>query len=109
MTVIEALERLVQSMNEIYGNSLKEVILYGSNARGTDTDESDVDIALLIYPGTCKEQFDRMIECVSELELLCDKVLSVIPIDYSKFAEWENILPYYMNIRKEGIVLWQAA
>ena len=109
MTVNEALKSLVASMKQIYGDALKEIILYGSTARGTDTQESDLDIALIIYPGTCRDQFNRMIESVAELEIMCDKVLSVIPIDYSKFAEWEDILPYYRNIRKEGLILWQAA
>jgi len=30
-------------------------------------------------------------------------------IDYDKFAEWKDILPFYKNIQKDGIVLWQAA
>ena len=109
MTLSDALNHLVRAMKEVYGDMLAEIILYGSVARGTGTDESDVDIALLLYPGTGKEQFRQMINRVSALELMCDKVLSVVPIDYARFLDWENTLPYYSNIRKEGIVLWQAA
>ena len=109
MTVQEALLQLVPEMQNIYGASLKAIVLYGSVARGTDTPESDVDIALLLLPGTDREQFDRMIRCVAGLELACDRVLSVTPVDAERFREWEDVLPYYRNIRKEGIVLWQAA
>ena len=109
MTLSEALRRLVESMEEIYGDALEEIILYGSVARGTDTTESDVDVALLLYPGTNKDQFNRMIASVSYLELSCDRVLSVVPIDYTRFTEWENTLPYYKNIRKDGVILWPAA
>ena len=43
------------------------------------------------------------------LELEYGKVLSVLCIDYDKFAEWKDVLPFYKNIRKDGVVLWQAA
>ena len=35
---------LVALLKEVYSNKLKTVILYGSTARGTDTDESDIDV-----------------------------------------------------------------
>ncbi len=48
-------------------------------------------------------------ELVVDLELEYDKVLSVLLIDYNKFTEWENVMPFYKNVKKEGIVLWPAA
>lgn len=48
-------------------------------------------------------------ELVVDLELEYDKVLSVLLIDYDKFTEWENVMPFYKNVKKEGIVLWPAA
>ena len=49
-----------------------------------------------------------MISCVASSELKCDKVLSVIDIDYEKFNKWKNHLPFYKNICKDGIVLWKS-
>ena len=37
----------VTAVKKIYGNHLKQVILYGSYARGDYTKDSDVDIMLL--------------------------------------------------------------
>ena len=48
-------------------------------------------------------------EVVVDLELECGRVLSVLCIDYDKFAEWKDIIPFYKNIRKDSVVLWQAA
>ena len=48
-------------------------------------------------------------DLMDDLELACGKVLSVLCIDYEKFTEWKDILPFYKNIRKDGVVLWQAA
>ena len=50
-----------------------------------------------------------MLDLVVDLERACGKVLSVLCIDYEKFIEWQDTLPFYKNIRKDGVVLWQAA
>lgn len=109
MTMGAALRELVPGLLGIYGNLIDSIILYGSVARGTQTDESDVDIAVIMRPGATAEMHDRMLDMVVDLELACDKVLSVIRIDRDRFREWEMTLPFYQSIRKEGVVLWPAA
>ena len=52
---------------------------------------------------------NNMIDFTVDLELEYNKVLSVLLIDYDNFKEWEDVLPFYKNIKKEGIVLWSAA
>ena len=109
MTIEMALQKLIPGLRDIYGNLVDSVILYGSTARGTRAEDSDVDVAVLLYPGATKEMKKQMIDLVVDLELECDKVLSVLCIDYSKYAEWKDTLPFYKNIDEEGIVLWRAA
>lgn len=109
MTTGAALRELVLGLLGIYGNLIDSIILYGSVARGTQTDESDVDIAVIMRHGATAEMHDRMLDMVVDLELACDKVLSVIRIDRDRFKEWETTLPFYQSIRKEGVVLWPAA
>ena len=104
-----ALEKLIPGVQEIYGDLIDSVILYGSTARGTQTADSDVDVAILLRAGATKVMRDQMLDLVVDLELACGKVLSVLCIDYDKFAEWKDVLPFYKNIRKDGVVLWQAA
>lgn len=109
MTIEMALKELVPGLQSIYGNLIDSIVLYGSTARGTQTDESDVDVAILLHAGATKEMRDQMLDPVVDLELACGKVLSVLCIDYEKFTEWGDTLPFYQNIRKDGVVLWQAA
>ena len=106
MSIDLALEKLIPGLQEIYGDLIDSVILYGSTARGTQTADSDVDVAILLRAGATKVMRDQMLDLV---ELACGKVLSVLCIDYDKFAEWKDVLPFYKNIRKDGVVLWQAA
>ena len=109
MSIDLALEKLIPGLQEIYGDLIDSVILYGSTARGTQTADSDVDVAILLRAGATKVMRDQMHDPVVDLELACGKVLSVLCIDYDKFAEWKDVLPFYKNIRKDGVVLWPAA
>ena len=77
------------------------IILYGSVARGTQTEESDVDIAVIVKR-YMKDMHDKMIDLTVELELEYNKVLSVLIIDYDNFREWEDVLPFYKNMKKDG-------
>lgn len=102
------LEKLIPGLVHIFQDSIVRIILYGSVARGTQTEESDVDIAVLVTTYT-REMRDQMADLVVDLELEYELVLSVLLIDYDKFTEWENVMPFYKNVKKEGIILWPAA
>lgn len=104
----KAFEKMIPALQNIFGNVLECIILYGSVARGTQTDESDVDIALIVRKYT-EDMHDKMIDLTVDLELEYNLVLSVLLIDYDNFKEWENVLPFYKNVKKEGIMLWSAA
>jgi predicted nucleotidyltransferase len=104
----EVFEKMIPGLIDIYGEHLKYIILYGSVARGTETSESDVDIAVIVHKDTI-DMHDKMIDLTIDLELEYDKVLSMLLIDYDNFREWEDVLPFYKNVKREGIMLWQAA
>lgn len=105
MTTVKA---MISNLTEIYGGTIEKIVLYGSYARGTQTEESDVDIALLLNKDPEKRATEKMIKNVAQHELECGRVLSVVEIQESKFDVWKSSLPFYMNIDKEGIVLWKA-
>lgn len=102
-------QELIPKIVEIYGDSLVSVILYGSVARGTQTEESDIDIAIMLSRSENTEMKERMTDIIVDLELEYNKVLSVLRIDYHNFKEWEDTMPFYKNMKKDGVVLWQAA
>lgn len=109
MTIDMALAQMIPGLRKIYGALIDSIILYGSTARKTRADDSDVDVALLIHSGATKEMREQMLDLIVDLELACGKVLSVLCIDREKFAEWKDTLPFYQNIQKDGVILWQAA
>ena len=103
----EVFEKMIPGFQTIFGNVLERIILYGSVARETQTVESDVDIAVIVRKYT-EDMHDKMIDLTVDLELEYNKVLSVLLIDYDNFREWEDVLPFYKNMKKDGIMLWSA-
>lgn len=106
--MIKRLCEMSEIFGEIYGSSISEVILYGSYARGQESDKSDVDIALVLKKDQSEEQYDRMTDVIVDYQLDLGITLSVISIEQSEFMEWKTTLPFYKNIEKEGIVLWKS-
>lgn len=107
--LMKTIHDMISELRSIYGDQIAEVVLYGSYARGTQTEESDVDIAIILMGKPTANVTNAMIDCVSSHELECGKVLSVIDIGWEKYNQWKDVLPFYKNIKKEGIVLWKAA
>lgn len=109
MIVKEALDTLVPQIVDVYGDLVDSIILYGSYARGSEEEDSDVDIAILLKKPATHEMNDRVVDYVVDMELETGKVLSVIKIDLSKYNDWVSVLPFYKNIHDEGVCLWKAA
>ena len=106
---IKILDELVDGILAIMKPSVVSIILYGSVARGTNTEESDVDVAILVKNEMDAEMEDKLYDFVVDMNLKYDKVFSVIDINYDTFRKWEGVTPFYQNVTKERIVLWKAA
>ena len=81
MKTKEAIEGFRKEVKKLYGNRLKHIILYGSYARGSATEDSDIDL-LIVLEGKVKpgEEIDRMIELITEINLRYNVLISVYPI-----------------------------
>ena len=101
------LKRMAKDLTVLYGDELDKIVLYGSYARGEQTVDSDVDIAVVLKKDDSKKH-EKMIDIVVDCELDLGVTLSVVPIDYEQYMEWKDKLPFYKNIEKEGILLWNT-
>ncbi|MGN0369445.1 MAG: nucleotidyltransferase domain-containing protein [Butyrivibrio sp.] len=107
--MLKKLCKMCDAFGEVYGRYIEEVILYGSYARGQETDESDVDMALVLTDAQTEEQYDRMTDIVVDYQLDLGVTISVISIEKREFKEWKTTLPFYKKVEKEGIVIWKSA
>jgi predicted nucleotidyltransferase len=89
-------------LNEMYGEGIKKVILYGSHARGEATRNSDVDVLVLVdqslNPSTVRESIgDLLFDIILEE----GEVISVIAVPEELYRNYNS--PFMLNVRKEGI------
>lgn len=80
-----------------------EVIMFGSQARGDATKESDIDL-LVILP-TIDAKTTRLASAIAwEVGFDAGRVISIIP-DTKEQMKRYAFLPFYRNIKQEGIVV----
>ena len=110
MDLRKMLLELEEKLQRVYGNKLKAVILYGSVARGTATEESDIDFMVLV-DGTAQELRtfeDQLSDVSTDISIKYFKVFSIIDISYQEYMRWVNTSPFYRNVSKEGVILYAA-
>jgi len=96
-----------KKMREIFGNKLVSVILYGSYARGDYEEFSDIDIMALVDMDKMElGEYQWQVSCfLSDIDLEYDVLLSVHLQDKETFDKWQYVLPFFVNVKKEGIVI----
>ena len=103
------IQYLVNGVNEILGNRVKKVILYGSYARGDFQKSSDIDIMILtdLEDEELIQYRDKIWDFAYDVEFEnnFDITLSPLVKNIDKFNYWLNAMPFYMNVQKEGVVL----
>jgi len=102
MKIKDAVGKFKKEIKKLYGNRLKHIILYGSYARGCATEDSDIDL-LIVLEGKVKpgEEIDRMIEIITEINLRYNVLISVYPISEEDYKKVNS--PLLINVRREGI------
>lgn len=104
------LSELSTLLHQVYGKRLKAIILYGSVARGTQTEDSDIDIMVLVKGNNTELRgYDEKLSDVStEISLKYLKVFSIIDVSYEEYLKWKQVSPFYRNVSEEGVVLYAA-
>lgn len=104
------LEEYVNGLFKIIGKNLKQVILYGSYARGEQDENgeiSDIDIMILVdlTEEKIKELEKKVIDYSYDLDLEYDILLSPIIENIENYNSRIRYITFYQNIKKEGVLL----
>lgn len=104
------LKELAVQIYALLGDKLDKVILYGSYARGDNTDESDVDVLVLtnMNQEENRKAFWQLNKIFSRVGLEHDVLLSLFLLDAESFYARKEILPFYQNIEKDGVLVYAA-
>ena len=101
----------IKEVQKIYGAHLKSVILYGSYARGDYKADSDIDIMILLDLSDMDIKQYRHELSGETFDFNMDHELDIKPIAKSQqyFQNWVDVYPFYANVKKEGVKLFDAA
>ena len=90
---------------QVYGDNIVEIYLYGSYARGDYNAESDIDFAAVVKGERLdlQRKLKAMWDIAADLGMERDAVISPMVIPYSEFIKYKDELPYYRNIIREGL------
>lgn len=107
----DLIKQYVSAIRGIYGMHVKQIILYGSYARGDFHKDSDVDIMVLVdLPDTQIEIYsDKLSELGFEYNINHGIWFMPIVKNEQHFGHWCTTYPFYSNIVKEGILLYESA
>jgi predicted nucleotidyltransferase len=90
-------------VNQSFGRHLKNIILFGSRARGDHTTDSDYD-CLLIFDDVSRELIDAIDDVAADFLYRYNVVISAFPVSEESYKK-HKYNPLYMNVRSDGIAL----
>jgi len=103
----KAVDELIEKLKEVYGDNLVKVILYGSKARGDSTEDSDIDIMVVLKNfDKWENEFNKIFDIVYEVETKYDYEVLISFIIKRQIEFNISNMPLMLNVKDEGINLW---
>ncbi|MCK4224921.1 MAG: nucleotidyltransferase domain-containing protein [candidate division Zixibacteria bacterium] len=103
----ERIEQLVNRIKEpllkAYGEGIKQVILYGSCARGKATKDSDIDLLVVVDDSLNPFEVRKSLsDTIFDVLLEKGELFSVIVVPEHFFKNYNS--PFLLNVKEEGIL-----
>ena len=101
--------RFAQMMKLIFGSNLDKVIVYGSYARGNYRKNSDVDVMILVDlpENEIKKMENTVYDVAFDIEMETGVDIAPVIKSRQQFEYWVDTLPYYRNVREEGVTVFE--
>ena len=103
----EIISEFVHQVTQLLGKSLSKVILYGSYARGDNNENSDIDIMLLtsLMDEEIEQVENSVFDLAFEFQMKYFIDISVVIKNEEQFNYWLGAVPFYNNVKREGVIL----
>jgi predicted nucleotidyltransferase len=106
-SIRDVVYKFAQKIRAIYGVSLKKIVLYGSYARGDYKKNSDIDVMILVDADedVIRQKFNDVCDLAFDFEMEYGIVISPLVKNEEHFMKWSDTLPFYRNVRQEGMTI----
>lgn len=100
----EILSKLRDYLQQEYGDRLAHIVLYGSQARKEATEQSDIDILVVLKaPLNVMQEIQRTSEFITDLCLENTVLVSLGFASLDRFKQEKT--PFFLNVHREGILV----
>src|ERR1700757_200612 len=97
------LKRLRAALDDLYGDRIERVVLFGSRARGEAGDASDYDVAVFLYDLTDRwRELDRLADLRADFLADADVFIDAKPYPAGAYRDRTTLM---REIRREGVDL----
>ncbi len=110
-TMQQLIQQYVSNLHDIYGSHLRQIILYGSYARGDFRPDSDIDIMILLDLSDIdiKKYRHQLSDMTFDFNMDYDVDIKPIAKSEEHYRKWVDNYPFYSNVNREGVRLYVAA
>ena len=93
---------------KLFGDKLRQLILFGSYARNEQDNDSDIDIMILAEESEEELRKNRPLvaDIIGELSMKHEKLISLTQVPYMRYREYLDVLPFYRNVHDEGVEIY---
>ena len=101
-------DEVVKKILENEHLKIDKIYLYGSYAKGTANEESDIDIMVLCdnSPKEANQFSSEIFQGVDKVAFENDIMIQTNVKNVDFFNDWIDDLPYFRNIKNDGIMLY---
>jgi predicted nucleotidyltransferase len=93
---------------KVFGDKLRQLVLFGSYARDEADPESDIDIMILAEESEEELRKNRPLvaDIMAELTMKHERLISLTQVPYRRYNEYLDVLPFYRNVYNEGVEIY---
>lgn len=101
----KALATIAKMLKERFSERIENIYVFGSRVRGDYSDDSDIDVLILVFNKT-PDLEREIISLIVDAEETMNMSFTPVVKDSASFTrERENNSPFYKNIINEGTLL----
>ena len=97
------LSELKSHLIKNYGDSVKDVILFGSQARGDSNEYSDYDVLIVLEKDYSGKDENRILDLCYDIDLKYNILIDVHLISSKELTSIRGRQPVFVNAIKSGI------
>ena len=94
---------LKQHLQKHYGNSIKDVVLFGSQSRGDSNEYSDYDILIILAKDYSRKDENKILDLCYDIDLKYNILIDVHLLSQREMKSKRGKQPIFINALKSGL------